>query len=69
MRDLQLEEIGIDSNDHGIIDRDELFASDETSDEMPESDDDSVNDDDDDDDDDELADEGDEPEAEIESNE
>lgn len=68
MRDLQLEEIGIDSNDHGIVDNDEIFASDaESSDEMPEDDDDEIDEDEDEDeDDDEISDEGDEPDAEIE---
>lgn len=68
MRDLQLEEIGIDSNDHGIVEEDAMFATEgESSEEMPEDDDDEISDDEDDDeDDDEISDEGDEPDAEIE---
>ena len=66
MRDLQLEEVGIDSNDHPIVE-DGMFATEEKSDEMPEDDDSDIADDEDDDeDDDELNDEGDEPDAEIE---
>ncbi len=68
MRDLQLEELGIESKD--VVDMDELLSAEETSTEevteMPEDDDDTIDEDDDEDDeDDEISDEGDEPDAEI----
>ena len=71
MRDLQLEEIGIESKD--VVDMDELLASQENSvddgEAMPESEEEVVEEDDDDDDEEaeEISDEADEPDAEIEN--